>query len=358
MVRILDRYVTREFFRLFLLFAIAAPTLFILGDWTDNLDDFTSRQIPAGKVALSYVYQFPLFVLWSFPIAALIATVFTVSNMTRHSEMSAAKAGGVSFWRALAVLPVLGVLLTFSALALSELVPITLGKRAELLGQQEQRPAGMRANFVYPTETGDVFSVRQLDVGDGRMMNVVMEREGDGERFPDLHVNAREAVWDSTGGWTLIDGQYRIFPPGREERLFAFQSLRLPRFRETPDQLLAEPKEPDEMRYAELGRFIDILQRSGGEPRELMVDHAQKIAIPVATLIIILFGAPLANSSARGGPAYGIGVSLGITIVYLMLFRISGALGTTGTLPPMIAAWIPNGIFLLAALGLMVRVRT
>ena len=358
MVRLLDRYVMREFFRLFALFAFAAPSLFILGDWTDNLDDFTSKQIPAGKVALSYVYQFPLFVLWSFPIAALIATVFTVSNMTRHSEMAAAKAGGVSFWRALAMLPVLGVLLTFSALALSELVPITLEKRAELLGQQEQRPAGIRSNFVYPTESGAVFSVRQLDVGGARMLNLVVEREGDGETFPDVHVNAREAVWDSTSGWTLVDGQYRLFPPAGDESLFTFQRLRLPGFHETPEQLLAEPKEPDEMRYAELGRFIDILQRSGGEPLELMVDHAQKIAIPVATLVIILFGAPLANSSARGGPAYGIGISLGITIVYLMLFRVSGALGTTGTLPPMLAAWIPNAVFLLAALVLMVRVRT
>ncbi|MGH7553711.1 MAG: LptF/LptG family permease, partial [Longimicrobiales bacterium] len=140
MIRILDRYVVREFMRLFLLFALAAPSLFILGDWTDNLDSFTSKQIPPANVALSYVYQFPLFVLWSFPIAALIATVFTVSNMTRHAEMVAAKAGGISFYRALFMLPVLGVVLTGTALGLSELVPITLEKRAEVLGEKDRAP--------------------------------------------------------------------------------------------------------------------------------------------------------------------------------------------------------------------------
>ncbi len=357
-MRILDRYVAREFMRLFLLFSLAAPALFILGDWTDNLDDFTSKQIAPGAVALSYLYQSPLFVLWSFPIAALIATVFTVSNMTRHSEMAAAKAGGVSFYRALAVLPVLGILLTGAALGLSELVPITLEKRAEILGE-ENHVAGVRSNFVYRTEIGDVFSVRHLDAERSTMMNVVMEQEGDGARVPDLHVNAREAVRDSLrGGWTLVDGQLRIFPSSDRERMFAFRELHLPRFQETPEQLLAEPKEPDEMRYAELDRFIQILQRSGGEPHELLVDKAQKIAIPVATLVIILFGAPLANSQARGGPAYGIGISLGITILYLMLFRVAGAFGATGTIPPLVAAWIPNVIFLLAGLGLMARVRT
>jgi lipopolysaccharide export system permease protein len=111
-MRILDRYVLREFVKLFLLFSLAAPLLFILGDWTDNIDTFTAHQIPTAHVALSYVFQMPEFMSWSLPIAALIATVFTVSNMSRYSEMAAAKAGGISFYSALRVLPVLGVVLT------------------------------------------------------------------------------------------------------------------------------------------------------------------------------------------------------------------------------------------------------
>lgn len=357
MGRILDRYVTREFLRLFVLFSLAAPLLFVIGDWTDNLDDYTARGIALGAVALSYVYQLPLFILWSFPIAALVATVFTVSNMTRHSELAAAKAGGVSFWRAIAVLPVLGVLLTVVGIGLSELVPITFEKRAVLLGEKDRVP-GVRGNFVYRTESGAVFSIRQLDVQGGRMRNIVIEHEGDRENRPDIHVVANEAVWDTATGWTLNEGFYRMFPPDAAQRAFAFERLRLPAFTETPEDLLAEPKEPEEMRYAELGRFIDMLQRSGGQPLELMVEHAQKIAIPVATLVIILFAAPLANSQARSGPAYGIGVSLGVTILYMMLLRVSTAFGATGTLPPLVAAWLPNGVCLVAAAALMARVRT
>jgi lipopolysaccharide export system permease protein len=89
-----------------------------------------------------------------------------------------------------------------------------------------------------------------------------------------------------------------------------------------------------------------------------MFEQAEKIVIPVATFIIILFGAPLANSSHRGGPAYGIGVSLGITMVYLVLFRVADAVGTAGIVNPWLAAWLPNGLFLLGAMVLMARVRT
>ena len=72
----------------------------------------------------------------------------------------------------------------------------------------------------------------------------------------------------------------------------------------------------------------------------------------------MLFGAPLANAQPRGGAAYGIGISLAITILYLMLIRVFEAIGSTGALSPIVAAWIPNGIFALAAIVLLARVRT
>lgn len=356
-MRTLDRYVIREFLRLFFLFTIAAPLLFVLGDWTDNVDTYTERGIEAGRLALGYVYQFPLFVLWALPIACLIATVFTVSNMSRSSEMTAAKAGGISFYRLIAPLPVLGILITGAGLVLSEVVPVTLRLRAELLGEEEMRQ-GSRAQFVYRSGDGHIYTIRQLDVQSGRIYGITMEQEGDQRTLATLHAVAREAVWDSTSGWTLRDGVMRVFPVESEMRTVEFRELRPTRFTETPEELLAIPKETEEMRYAELSDFIEILERSGGEPLKLRVELAQKIALPFACLVIVLFGAPLANSSARSGATYGIGISLFITILYLLLFRLAEAFGSTGAVPPVLAAWAPNGLFLLAAGVLLARTRT
>ena len=356
MIRILDRYVSREFMRLFLLFSIAAPILFVLGDLTDNLDKYIDRGLSAQAVALSYVYQFPLFVLYSFPIASLIATIFTVNAITRHSELAAAKAGGISFWRLLAPLPLLGIVLTFVALGLSELVPITTRMRSELLGDK-QREQFARTDFVYRGADGFAYEIRRLDLEQKRITGFIMEREGSEPERPSVHVKAEQADWDSTGTWRLMNGQLRLLM-GDKERHFAFTQLVPTRMLETPEQLLAIPKDPEEMRYQELGEFIQVLQRSGGNPRELMADRAEKIAVPVATLIIILFGAPLANSSHRGGAAYGIGIALGITVTYLMLFRIFHAAASAGSINPTLAAWTPNGLVMLAAAVLTVRVKT
>lgn len=356
-VRLLDRYVTREFLRLFLLFIIAAPVLFILGDLMDNLDKYMERGLGAKRVGLSYLYQIPLFVMYSFPIASLIATVFTVSNMTRHSEVSAAKASGISFYRLFAALPILGVLLTICALGLSELVPVTNRMRDEVLGKTRQI-RGARNDFVYRTADGYVFAIRRLDVDAGRISGVTMEREGNEPEIPSVHAAAYDAYYEPGTGWTLERGHLRILAGPDVERTFEFDRLRIPALTETPEQLLAEPRDPENMRYAELGKFIDILQRSGGRPLKLMVEQAQKVALPVATLVIVLFAMPLATSSQRGGSAYGVGISLAITIFYLMLFKVTGAAGASGALPPLVAAWIPNAIFAVAAGVLIVRVRT
>jgi lipopolysaccharide export system permease protein len=356
-MRMLDRLIVRDFTRLFALFIVAAPFLFILGDVTENLDRYMSQGLSIRQVAMGYVYQLPLFISWGMPVAALIATIFTVSNMTRHSEVAAAKAGGISFYRLFAPLPLLGIVLTLLGLVLVELVPIGTRLRAESIGERQTRQVA-RSDFVYRDMDGRAFGIRRLDVANGEIIGITMERPGREPDVPSVHAFAAMARYNAQTGWTLHDGYIRLLAGPDMERAYRFSELRPRGFDEPPDRLLDQQKDPDMMGYTELGQLIGSLQRSGANPLDLMVERAQKLAIPVAALVIILFGAPLANSSPRGGAAYGVGISLAVTIAYLMLFKVAGAAGNTGTLPPLLAAWLPNGLFAAAAVVFLARVRT
>jgi lipopolysaccharide export system permease protein len=352
----LDRYIIKDFLRLFGLFLMAAPVLFILGDITENLDRYLDRGTPPAQIALGYLYQSPLFVSWALPVAALIATIFTVNNMTRHSEVAAAKAGGISFYRLYASLPALGVLISVLGLGLAELVPVGNRMAAVVMGERESNFMA-RTDFVYRDMDGRAFGIRRLDVAAAEIRGITMEREGDEPEVPSVHVVAQRATYED-GVWVLHDGFLRLMAGPDVERAFRFSRLQPRGFDEPPDRLLDTQKDPDQMRYGELGRLIQSLQRSGGNPLDLMVERHQKIAIPIAALVIILFGAPLANSAPRGGAAYGVGVSLAVTIIYLSLFKVAGAAGSTGAIPPAVAAWLPNVLFGVASLGLLARVRT
>ena len=74
--------------------------------------------------------------------------------------------------------------------------------------------------------------------------------------------------------------------------------------------------------------------------------------------MVILFGAALATSSRRGGTALGIGISLGTVLFYILTLKVSAAFGEIGALSPIVAAWLPNFVFLAIAILLLARVRT
>jgi lipopolysaccharide export system permease protein len=356
-MKLLDRYLARQFLTTFFLLVLGLPLLFIIADITDNIDSYLGRGVAPGDLALSYVFQFPQFMVYAFPIASLVATVFTIGGMTRHQEITAAKAGGVSFWRLFVPVGVLSVLLAAGAFGLSEVVPVSLQRRAELLGEAPQRSMGPRINFVFQTEREGVLSARRLDASTGEMIDLALERNASAAG-PGVHLMARRAVWREVGGWRLEDGWRRELFADRTEKAEKFDTLALPGLVEDPEDLLAEPREPERMRYAEVGRFIGAIERSGGSAAGLRVERAQKLAVPAAVIVIVLFGAPLVTSAGRGGTAYGVGISLGVTIVYMLMFRVGKAIGSSGAIDPLWAAWGPNVLFLAAGLVLMARVRT
>jgi lipopolysaccharide export system permease protein len=345
-MRLLDRYVGGQFCRIFAVCVLGVPFLFIVIDLTDNLDRFIDEGVTRGQLILHYLYQFPYQSLLAFPIAALLASVFTVSAMTRRFEIAAVKAGGISFYRLAAPLLLLATILSGVALALTEVVPVSNRRSEEALQREVTRSRTIRMSFVYRTQ-------------EGRMDDIQIEREGSGPDNPTLNVTASTARWDSAGQrWVANFGWLRRFPTHDTERSYQFSELHMREFDETPAALRAEPKEPDEMRYAELGQFIEAIEASGGTPHRLRMSRAQRIAFPFACLVIVLFGLPLAHSNRRGGAPQSIGIALATTILFMIFTRIAEAFGAGGALSPDFAAWLPNLIFLVPGLVLFARVRT
>src|SRR5207245_2410122 len=102
-------------------------------------------------------------------------------------------------------------------------------------------------------------------------------------------IAAPQASYDTarrTRGWTLSKGTlHYLLGPGRETA-FRFDRLSTRDMREAPVDLLAEPKAPDEMRYAELGRYSDALARSGSATKKLRVERGLKLYGPFPLIII------------------------------------------------------------------------
>ena len=354
----LDRYVFREFWKIFVATALGFPLLAIAIDLTDNLSKYLGRNLPAGQIALAYLYWIPDSMFMVLPAAVLFATVFSIGALTRHSEVTAAKASGISFHRM--VMPIFfgAALAALFGLFLGELVPVTDARRNQIL-EEHTFSTTDRFNFAFEGQRGRVYQISSLDVDRHYIDNLAISRKGNGPDYPTYLLAAQNAQWDTTTHkWTLRQGDLHIIPDSSHTFAVHFDSSRDNVFTEPPANLTLAPRSPDEMRYLELGRYIAALERSGADANELKVERALKIAIPITCIIIAIFGAPLATSSQRGGAAYGVGISLAVTVIFLMLIQITKAVGQGGVIPPTLAAWLPNILF--GALGglLLTRVRT
>jgi lipopolysaccharide export LptBFGC system permease protein LptF len=84
----------------------------------------------------------------------------------------------------------------------------------------------------------------------------------------------------------------------------------------------------------------------------------RKVAFPFVTLVMTLIAVPFAVTTGRRGAMYGIGVGIVLAIVYWVMISISAALGASGVLSPVLAAWAPNLVFGAAAAYLLLTVRT
>ncbi len=359
MLQTLDRYIIAQWLKVFLLTTIGFPLIVILIELTDKLDIYLSQQIPPTTIALAYIYTLPEKIFLVLPAAVLFATVFTLGSMNRHSELTAAKATGISFYRMIVPLFFASMLVVALGVVVGEMMPSATKRHLELLDTNNTRSQNSRQNFVYRADEGWVYTIRSLNVGQRRVNGIVLEREGTSAEYPTLLVHSRFGTYnDTTQFWTLVRGRYRVVTDRQSEVALQFDSLRMADFLETPSDLLQENKRPEEMNYRELGEYIEAFELSGGDGRRLKVGRALKLAVPVTCLIITLFAAPLVVAAPRASGALGVGIGLGTTLVFLLLVQLSQGIGGAGVLPPTVAAWTPNIIFAIAGLWLLKRAPT
>jgi lipopolysaccharide export system permease protein len=356
---ILDRYVLRQWSATFVLSAIGIPAVSVLINTADNFGRFTDRGVPLKDIFLGQLFLFPTEMSVYIPAAVLFATVFTINGMGRHSELTAAKAGGVSFYRLILPMMLLAVLAIPVTFALQEAAAGSKSRQRVLVRDKLSPTELYRYGFGYASPSRWTWAVSEMTRKPAQMHRGLLV-EGPivaGRRWT---LAADSASWgERSQQWRLFSGvSVMIDTATGDTRSFRFASLRHRALTETPGQLMDEGKKAEEMTMREFREYLAELSRSGKPPGALAVEWPLKYAIPFACIVIALFGAPLAITTPRAGAAVGLAFALGTMLVYLTGIQIMKALGGKEIIAPDLAAWSMNGLFLLLAIVLMSRVRS
>lgn len=357
---ILDRYVLRVFVGVFLMVLLSGIALSVIADLSENLDDVLKNRPPAWMV-FDYYKFLSLQISYDIaPIVVLVTTLIVFSLLARTNEVTACKALGVSLFR-----------LAVPAIAASLLISALCGLlETEVLAASNQRVSQLRDRIHGRTTPR---SVRRADqqwlIGEGRYVYNYLNYDPRSEALQRLQVfefNDRyqliarlvAASAKHTGtGWVFTDGWARSFA-GFETGYQPFKGPVKVDLPEEPAYFAAEMRRPNEMTYGELVDYVRELKASGQAVPELEVSLHNKIAFPVASLVMALVGLPFSFRLERKGALYGLGVALALGMFFIGVFAFFRTLGQVGVFPPAVAVWSPAAIFSLLAAYLFLGVRS
>jgi lipopolysaccharide export LptBFGC system permease protein LptF len=374
-MRILSRYIVRRYLVWLALALTALVAIFLVVDLTDRLNEFLDRAFEGRAILSYYAFYVPYVVILTLPMASLLACLFAVGDLSRHGELTAMKAAGLSLGRILA--PLVGTAFGLSLIALlvaDRAVPGANRQRAEIErgGALEVPPFSVRENLVLRDAGGRVLSVGRYEVGAKVGYTVSLDRY-EQVQSPESRVESPESDpgpwtldsrlrsritaatmrWDGEG-WEWRDGVLREFDGDREVAT-PFVSLRPDGLTLRPEDLERPDRKPEEMSHAELRRTIDRRRLGGAPVQKEEVELRLKVAFPFAALVMALFGAPLAASLRRTGRGTAFGLCLLLSFIYYGSIKGCQALGWNGILLPAVAAWLPNGAFAGVGVGVFLR---
>jgi lipopolysaccharide export system permease protein len=184
--------------------------------------------------------------------------------------------------------------------------------------------------------------------------NIIIHKQGK-DMVVKKKISSRLAKWRNDGYWYGTD--VIIFNVDSDGNFISepevYKKKKLP-INEKPKDFKINQWDPKLMSYAQLKKHIKTF--SMGSPmaiRRLVVDLNYKLAFPFAAIAIVMVGVPYSIASGRVNALIGMAKGITMAMLYLPLMAICLALGKGGSLPPVIAAWLSNVLFILIGINLI-----
>ncbi len=355
-MRILSRYVLREFGVFLMPSLVGFVAIFLVVDLAGRLSSFIDRGLTASAIVLYYVWYLPYISVLVLPMAMLLACLFCMGGLARRQELTAMKAAGTSLYRIVLPIQVLALMISAAAFLVADRVMPEANRRRSALeqGRQYALLPELRSQVALREDDGRILSVATYYPRERRGEQVTLDQyQG---RFLSMRIRAEEMVWQE-GGWTALRGELRLFDGTDLERVHAFESRRLEDLALRPEDLAQAPKPVDQMTGAELRAFIARKIRNGEKADREAVELQLRMAFPFANFVIVLLGIPVSEGTRSTGKPLLVGVCLLLSFVYYGSIQAGRAFGWNGVLPPFLGAWGANLAFLAIGGALLFRTR-
>lgn len=377
-MKILDRYLLKQFVQIFAICFLSLMGLYVVIDAFGHLDSFSNYAKENGSllgvIAEYYGYQSISFFDRTSGMLAMIAAMFTVTWLQRNQELTAMLAAGISKFRIVRPLILAAVAVSLAAMAGRELlIPRIRDQLARNVKDLDGTEAGeLVARFDGQTDIliGGEKTIAELQ----RIVNPTFVLPPALARYGKQLV-AADAFYldpsdDHSAGYLLRD----VSAPAKIDRR---KSLTL-----DDRPVILTPRDADWLApgevfvvsqvsfpllaggskwrtHASTREIIAELNRPGSDlGADVQVAVHTRVVQPVMDATLLMLGLPLMFSRRTRNVFLSIGICLLVALAFSLVTLACQSLGGLSLVRPTLAAWLPIMIFLPMAAGMSQTLRT
>jgi LPS export ABC transporter permease LptG len=351
-MKILDRYVVREMSGPFLvgvvgfILVLAVDLLFTMTDLIIN------KGVPLFAVLQLMLYKLPSLMILTFPVSTLFGTALALGRFSKDNELTALRTSGVSLLRISAPILLIGLLVSALSFFTNEkIVPYANQVSSNIIRQiiYKQPLPEVKENVFFKDARNRYYYAKRVNT-QKKTMEGIMVYELTDEKFPQV-ILAQEAAFAGRL-WTLKAGViHKYDAKGYLKYEADFADMRL----NVSDDVLSftDQKGYTDMDRRELAAQIKVLERGGGNAAALLTELYMRYSVPLTCFVFALVGIPFSLSSPRQGQTWGVIMTIVFMFTFYVFASIARSLGRGGVIDPALAAFAPQGTFMLIGFAML-----
>ncbi len=356
---LISKYILREFLGLVLGVLFGILIVYLCVEFLQKADKLIKFHASIGQVGRYFLYSIPGMITMSLPMATLIAALLSLGNMSRHNEIIAMRAGGVSLARIIAPLIAGGIAVSVFGFINNEIIMPEYSSRANYIRNVEIEKKQQRVMFQQHQlwlrgPDNSIANIELVTPSRTEMvgLNIYLLNQDFTLRG---RIIADRIVWEDNA-WRLKNSRtYSQENDVVKERRSDGEIFNIV---DNPNDLGMIVKKSEEMSYSEMWNYVKRLKTSGYNASQYEVELHNKIAFPLSSLLMILISVPFAIHKVRsGGAGKGFAIAVAIAFFYWLLMSVGSSLGRSGVVPPFIAAWFANILFGVTAIIVLMRIQ-
>ena len=352
-IKRLDTYIIRKFIGTYIYSIILIISISIVFDVNENLAKFTTHHAPLRAIVFDYYANFvPYFANLFSPLFVFIAVIFFTSKLAGNSEIIAMLACGMSFKRLLRPYLISAALIAALNFYLgSYIIPKgnIVRHNFESLYKNNKKITSA-SNVQLQVAPGVIAFMSQYDDLTRTGYGFTLDKFENKKLVSTLSANViqYDTISDSHYHWKVRNYKIRTLT-GMREKITSGMELDT-MIQMEPMDLVFSKGQQETLTSPELRRYISKQQERGSQNVvQYEVEYHKRIASSFASFILTIIGASLSSRKRKGGMGLYLGIGLALSFTYILLQTISTTFATQAGTPPMLAAWIPNLLFVFVA---------